>query len=188
MTPLFNSGVAPCQPGPGAGISVAGLCPEFRARAAQRQDRPSVSPAGRFGALQRDSVGRGRRAVPQEVPGGSRPGGAALCTWTLRTWRCPGRCLPHSQEGRCPKGRGARLLRARLTDGAPGEDGAPAQLRARGLESLWASASLPELRCVEVPRVGDVRPAGQTPGPVTPGSAEGRGRQGVGTRGGAGAE
>ena len=91
----------------------------------------------------------------------------------------PGREVSKRQE--------VRPLRARLRDGGPGAGGASAQLRARGLESLWASASLPELRCVEVPRVGAVRPAVQTPGPVRPESAEGRGRQGVGAAGRLGA-
>ena len=95
--------------------------------------------------------------------------------------------LTPPQEGRFPKGRRVRPLRARLRDRGPGAGGASAQLRAGGLGSLWASASLPELRCVEVPRVGAVRPAVQTPGPVRPGSAEGRGRQGVGVAGRLGA-
>lgn len=100
VTPPFNSSVAPCQPGPGAEIYAAGLCP--RARAARR-GCPSISPAGW-------RVQRAPEGQAHSPPGGSRdsrPGGARTLhgdfahlrvSWALLT-PPPGREVSKRQEG-----------------------------------------------------------------------------------------
>ena len=175
----------PASQAPGLGFMWLGYVPSFGLREEIAHQSAPLAGAMRSRGTPRGGAGaqsprryRGQQAwrSPRSAPGLCGRGGVL------------GAAYPTPRKGGVQKAGGPRLLRVRLTDGAPGVGGAPAQLRARSLESLWASASLPELQCVEVPRVGYVRPAVQTPGPVTPGSAEGRGRQGVGTRGGAGAE
>lgn len=133
---------------------------------------------------------RGRRTVPQEAAGTAGLEEPALCTETSRTCACPQALLTHPQEGEVSKGGEGPPAGGPPPGRSPWSGRGPSSASRARPGSLWTSASLPELRGVEVPRVGPCRCLGQLDlegltGSGARGGARGLGAGVGGVRGGA---